>query len=147
MARTDSALPLLGVWVPSLVGELRSCKLHSVAKKKKKPQTRKRDLYNLLSWTFFFFLPWQKGIFWSGATLQNLEPVWQLCSTKLLRTQILPMLLVVCVWFLFSQSPLDPKGLQSIIQLCLLYLILHSCHFCYHMSGNVSHIKQFCDTS
>ena len=115
--------------------------------KQKKNPKQEKETFIIYLVELFLFWSWQKGVFWSGATLQNLEPVWQLCSTKLLRTQILPMLLVVCVWFLFSQSPLDPKGLQSIIQLCLLYLILHSCHFCYHMSGNVSHIKQFYDTS
>ena len=36
----DSRFPMQGVWVQSLVGELRSCMLYSVAEKKKKKQTK-----------------------------------------------------------------------------------------------------------
>ena len=37
----DSMFPVQGVWLQSLVGELRSCMLHSVAKKNPKKQLTK----------------------------------------------------------------------------------------------------------
>ena len=40
-AMVDSMFPVQGVWVQSLVGELRSCKMHSVAKSKNKNQLTK----------------------------------------------------------------------------------------------------------
>ena len=44
--------PLLRAWVPSLVRELGSHKFCSVTKKKKKPETNKKWVGNLLSLKF-----------------------------------------------------------------------------------------------
>ena len=43
----DSRFPMQGVWVQSLVGELRSCMLYSVAEKKKKNKQNKKKTNSL----------------------------------------------------------------------------------------------------